>query len=263
MVVGKIMRTQGVVVGVGLLLATLVYFVGVNAWGALMQKASAQVLGAQTAQGSYSRRPLAYAPDIPPPTIVDGMAPVLYRVPTDLPVAFLTIDDGFYRDPAAARAMQDAHIPATLFLVNQYVSAAPQYFDDLAKKTGSSIENHTLVHKELTTLVYADQKTEICGAADAFAKVYGHRPQLLRPPYGSYNDDTRRASAACGMRAVVHWRALVSDGVMQYQVGDKLRPGDIVLMHFTPNFEKDLQAFNRASQEAGLTPQPLNAWLAD
>ncbi len=39
---------------------------------------------------------------------------------------------------------------------------------------------------------------------------------------------------------------------MDYQYGNALRPGDIVLMHFRPGFAADLAAFRAAQQAAGL-----------
>jgi hypothetical protein len=64
------------------------------------------------------------------------------------------------------------------------------------------------------------------------------------------------------MKAVVLWTAAVNDGVVQFQVGDKLKAGDIVLMHFRHTFAADFQAFlNRAKQD-GLTVVPLTDFLA-
>lgn len=253
--------------GVSLFALVVLYFGGVYSIEALLKGETPRVLGVRSVvQGADSPSkllPLAYAPDFTPPPVQNGVAPVLFRVPTDKPVVFLTIDDGFYREPSAARALTKAKTPSTLFLVEQYVKETPHYFGNLSKDTGSSIENHTATHRELIQLGYEDQRREICSAADAFEKEYGRRPRLLRPPYGSFDYNTQLASAACGMRAVVHWRALVEDGVMHYQNTNKLHPGDIVLMHFTANFTKDVEAFERASREAGLTPQPLDMWLTN
>ncbi len=63
------------------------------------------------------------------------------------------------------------------------------------------------------------------------------------------------------MKAVVLWAAKASGGSMQFQVGNKLRPGDIVLMHFRPEFKQDLQAFVIAEKQAGLHTDLLENWL--
>lgn len=252
--------------GVSLFALAILYVGGLTFVQTVLQGSSPRVLGAHSFVQSdvvVSPPRLVFAPDFTPPPVQNGVAPVLFRIPTEKPVVFLTIDDGYYREPAAAKALQDAKTPATLFLVEQYVNETPRYFGNLSKDTGSSIENHTVDHRELIQLGYEDQRREICGAADAFEKQYGRRPQLLRPPYGSFDANTQRASAVCGMRAVIHWRALVENGAMRYQNTDKLHSGDIVLMHFTANFLKDLAAFEQASKDAGLTPQPLDAWLTN
>ena len=48
---------------------------------------------------------------------------------------------------------------------------------------------------------------------------------------------------------------------MQYQVGHSLRAGDIVLMHFRPEFAKDMKAFVDAETAAGLHTELLEDWL--
>jgi peptidoglycan/xylan/chitin deacetylase (PgdA/CDA1 family) len=107
------------------------------------------------------------------------------------------------------------------------------------------------------TQSYAQQKDEICGMADYELLHYGRRPTLFRPPGGAYSDTMRQAAADCGMKAVVTWIAKADDGAMQYQIGGVLRPGDVVLMHFRPEFRQDLQAFIDAQNAAGLHTELL------
>lgn len=202
-----------------------------------------------------------FVPDAPRPQVQDGMAPIVSSIDTSQPVVFLTIDDGVHQDPAAAAKMREAKVPASLFLTGQYATPAATYFRDLAFLSGSRIQNHTLVHPELIWMTPEEQRHEICGASDELARVYGERPKLFRPPYGSFNTATLQIVAECGMQALVLWTAVVRNGAMHYQVGDHLRPGDIVLMHFSPTFQQDIQAFVDASRRSGLEPQLLEDWL--
>lgn len=204
---------------------------------------------------------LLYAPDVALPAVQNGLAPAIARVPTHQPVVFLTIDDGVYKEPEAAAKMRAANIPATLFLTERYTVMAPGYFSNIVQQTGSRIENHTMTHKDLHLMSYQNQKAEICQTNDIYAKVYGKRPTIFRPPYGNYNEDTQRAAAECGMKALVIWHALVQNGAVEYQASSSLQPGDIVLMHFTSAFKQDLQAFINASKAAGLQPQLLEDWF--
>src|SRR5690349_4984280 len=164
-----------------------------------------------------------------------ALAPVITRVQTTEPVVFLTIDDGAHRDPLQLALMQENHVRASLFLVNSVIHRYIPFFQTFAT-AGNPVENHSLSHRDMTRLSYAEQVAEICGEADLQAQQFGVRPTLFRPPYGAYNDDTRRAATVCGMRAVVTWVARVESGHVQYQLASHLRPGDIVLMHFRPEF---------------------------
>ena len=223
-----------------------------------LKPATSSDSGAQAPNASGSTSVTSHDISIPP--VKDGLAPVISHLNTKEPVVFLGIDDGAHKDPAELQIMKDNHVHATLFLANEFIHDNPGFFTDFQGE-GSLIEDHTVDHKLLTNLSYEEQKTEICTMADLEQKEYGRRPILMRPPGGAYNTDTQRAAAACGMKAVVQWIAKANGGSMQYQVGNKLRPGDIVLMHFRPEFKQDMQAFLNAQNAAGLHTELLEDWL--
>lgn len=199
-------------------------------------------------------------PDYQIPPIEDGLAPVLATIPTEQKVVFLGIDDGSFRESFELQLLKQQHIKASLYLGEAFVSEDPSFFKDFVA-AGSLVENHTVNHVNLTELSYEDQQHEICAEADLQEQQFGRRPVLFRPPGGDYNEDTRRAAADCGMKAVVLWIAKANGGEMQYQIGDSLRPGDIVLMHFRPEFADDLKAFVEAQKAAGLQTDLLENWL--
>ncbi len=207
------------------------------------------VLAEQTAAHDYT---------IPP--VVNGVAPLITHLPTKEPVVFLGIDDGENKQQFELDLMQQYNVRASLFLANEFIKSNPGFFKPFQAE-GSVIEDHTLDHKLMSHLSYDEQKQQICGQADLEEKEYGARPTLFRPPGGDYNQDTLRAAAACSMKAVVNWIAKANGGSMQYQVGRKLRPGDIVLMHFRPEFRQDMQAFLNAQNAAGLHTELLEDWL--
>lgn len=175
-------------------------------------------------------------------------------------MVFLGIDDGANKQAFELQLMKDNHIQASLFLADRFIKDDPGFFKDFVT-AGSLIEDHTMDHRLLPNLTYEQQRQEICDEADLFAQEYGRRPILFRPPGGSYNQDTQRAAAACGMRAVVLWIAKANGGSMQYQIGHGLQPGDIVLMHFRPEFQKDMMAFVTAEKAAGLHTELLETRL--
>ncbi|MCM1943964.1 MULTISPECIES: polysaccharide deacetylase family protein [Streptomyces] len=164
-----------------------------------------------------------------------GLPPVFTTVPTKEKIVFLTIDDGAEKDPALIRMMSELQIPYSAFLSDYVVSDDYPYFAKMrtSQPRGVALHNHTLNHKYLPGLSYARQKREICGMQDVIEKKYGERPELFRPPYGNYNEDTLRAAKSCGVKAVPLWAAEAFPDHMEWREWDRdLHPGDIVLTHF-------------------------------
>ncbi|WP_081710255.1 polysaccharide deacetylase family protein [Arthrobacter sp. 35W] len=204
----------------------------------------------------------ALVPDYVLPPIQNGLAPVLTRVPTEQKVVFLTIDDGANKTPEELQILKDNDIKASLFLAQSFILDNPGFFKDFVA-AGHKVEDHTLTHPlNLIKMPYAAQKAEICGMADYVEQTYGRRPVFFRPPGGPYTDNVRRAVAECGMKAVIDWEAKANAGGMDYQVGQSLRPGEIVLMHFRKEFAADMAAFLAAQKAAGLQVVLLEDYLA-
>jgi peptidoglycan/xylan/chitin deacetylase (PgdA/CDA1 family) len=204
-------------------------------------------------------------PPAPAPTKVtlptDGKAGIFKRIPTTEKIAFITIDDGWQKDPLALQLFQAANVPITLFLEVNAVQENPAYFTPL-QGAGATIQNHTISHPTMTYLGYDSQKRQICGGADQLAKLYGQRPTLFRPPGGSYNTTTLRAAHDCGMKAVFTWTETTDHGKVFYQQDPHVvQPGDIILMHFRPRFVDDFLAVLKAIHKAGLTPARLEDYV--
>jgi peptidoglycan/xylan/chitin deacetylase (PgdA/CDA1 family) len=199
----------------------------------------------------------------PPMTLVPlastpGAAPVVTRVETTDPVVFLTIDDGHTRNPEVRAALEELGVPVSLFLLDAPVQADPEFFRRLPD---ALVESHSRTHPDLRTLPEEGQRAEICGNADALERAFGRRPVLFRPPYGVHNDGTRRAAAACGMRAIVLWEVSVNGADVGYRSVPQLRAGDILLMHFRPSFVTELRALADRVEEAGLRFALLEDYL--
>jgi peptidoglycan/xylan/chitin deacetylase (PgdA/CDA1 family) len=206
------------------------------------------------------QKPASFVPDYSIPPATHGLAPVIATIPTKQKIVFLGIDDGAFKDQSVVDLMKQNHIKASLFLAQSFIGNNPDFFKQLTA-LGSVVEDHTLHHATNMTKTesYVQQKSEICGMADYEARIYGRRPTLFRPPGGAYSDTMRKAAYDCGMKAVVTWIAKANGGSMQYQVGKGLRPGDIVLMHFRPEFKSDLKAFVDAEAAAGVHTELLES----
>ncbi|MET9698916.1 polysaccharide deacetylase family protein [Streptomyces sp. NPDC006529] len=191
-----------------------------------------------------------------------GLPPVVSRVPTDDQVVFLTIDDGWYHDPAAARTLIGKRVPVTLFLLPGATSYDTAYFTDLVEQGRATVENHTVDHPDLTTLDAAGKDAQVCGARARLKGTFGRAPQLLRPPYGAVDDDVRLAAKACGVKTLVTWTHDFTTW-NETPPTPRLRAGDIVLLHFTPTLEADLERALAAAKAAGLKPAALPPRLRD
>src|SRR5205823_13939730 len=64
---------------------------------------------------------------VPQPIVVPAgpLAPIYHRLPVTQPVAFLTIDDGWFQLPDDLAMMRDAHIPFTMFLIAPVAAKNP------------------------------------------------------------------------------------------------------------------------------------------
>ncbi|WP_244375333.1 polysaccharide deacetylase family protein [Streptomyces ficellus] len=214
---------------------------------------------------------MAPAPAAPrdPLKISSVRDPWIKEIPTDERIVFLTFDDGNEKDPRFIEMMRDLRIPFTMFLTDDAVKKDYGYFREL-RDLGNSVENHTLTHTDLKSLDQAGQQREMCGAQEKFAKEFGRAPRLFRPPFGSWNDDTLAAMKACGLQAMVLWRADMGIEDLEYQRADRrLRPGQIILAHFRG--PKDLKGRSltdmtadllRRIQEQGFTVARLEDYLA-
>lgn len=205
----------------------------------------------------------ASATTAPPVTLVPlsstaVVAPVITRVETTDPVVFLTIDDGHTHSPEVRAALEEAGVPASLFLIDGPVDADAEFFRRLPDTV---VEAHTRTHPDLRMLSEEGQRAEICGNADLIERTFGRRPVLFRPPYGAYNEATMRAAAACGMRAIVLWEVSVNGADVGYRTVPQFRAGDILLMHFRSTFVTELRALADRADEAGLRFALLEDYL--
>jgi len=203
-----------------------------------------------------------FIPDYQLPPIVGGLAPVITKIETKHPVVFLTIDDGNIKTPESIKLMAEYDYPSSLFLTRDTIADNPAFFNAF-KAQGSLIENHTVTHNinMVRQWGYQQQLNDMVGMQEYALQHYGRRPTLFRPPGGAYSNVMRQAVADAGMKAIVTWEAKANAGKMDYQVGNSLRPGDIVLMHFRAEFAADLAAFRAAQLAAGLEVVLLEDFL--
>jgi peptidoglycan/xylan/chitin deacetylase (PgdA/CDA1 family) len=202
----------------------------------------------------------------PPPAApvhitVGSSAPIFYHLPVTSKVAFLTIDDGIVQMPEDLTVMRAAHIPFTMFLIAPVAARNPGFFQQLVAD-GGVIEDHTLTHPILRGRSRDFQEHEICGARATLTTTFGRAPLLFRPPFGDYDHTTLQVVHDCGLRAAFYWSETVRNGKVFYQTSEhKIKPGDIILMHFRSTFPADVLAALTAIHKAGLTPALLENYI--
>jgi peptidoglycan-N-acetylglucosamine deacetylase len=184
---------------------------------------------------------------------------VSFSVPSTARVGFITIDDGVTKDIRGLRFVEANRLPVTAFISAWTVKDRARYFQRITR--WGSVQNHSATHASLARSS-TDLDHEICYTQRALARDFGATPWMLRPPYGSGygRQETQVTAARCGISELVLWDAVVEDGRLA-EVGNGLRPGAIVLLHFTPRLAEDLKVAVRAMREAGLTPADLADYL--
>jgi peptidoglycan/xylan/chitin deacetylase (PgdA/CDA1 family) len=97
--------------------------------------------------------------------------------------------------------------------------------------------------------------------SDHYTAWFGARPTLFRAPYGNSDEATLQTAGEAGTKYVVNWGSEVIDGQIKFSGPHEFRPGSIVLMHFKPSFEADVNAFVAQARANGLTPALLTDYL--
>jgi peptidoglycan/xylan/chitin deacetylase (PgdA/CDA1 family) len=175
-------------------------------------------------------------------------------------VAFITIDDGWRKDPAIAALLKAARVPFTMFLTTDAVASDPRFFTTL-EGLGGVVEDHTVTHGKLSQMTYGRQRHEICDARATLTRWYGRPPVIMRAPYGLSNKDTLKAAGSCGIRANVFWNEWAQGRRVTWQRPGGIHPGDMVLLHFDDEFEANFLATLRAFASARVLPALLEDYL--
>jgi len=173
----------------------------------------------------------------------------------------LTIDDG--ANPSICHELltilEAQHASATWFPTANAVAASPGTWKEVTA-AGFPMGDHTVNHPHMTTLSIAQQYTQIATARSREEQLVGMRMlRALRPPYGEYNTDTRRAATVAGFGTVVTWEATFADSSLTATVDQqvasamKVQNGSVVLMHCRPHTPAILRAVLPRYRAAGFT----------
>jgi peptidoglycan/xylan/chitin deacetylase (PgdA/CDA1 family) len=148
----------------------------------------------------------------------------------------LTFDDGpGPYTPGVLDALERAHAPATFFVIGtemRYFSASTAR----EIRDGFVIGDHTESHPEMARLSAHDQHEELFEQIARIELLGGPRPDLFRPPYGSFNATTFRELHDMHLLMVL-WSVDTGDyeqpgvSVIVRRALEGAKPGAIILMH--------------------------------
>lgn len=145
----------------------------------------------------------------------------------------ITYDDGpGAGTPTLLNTLASKRVPATFFVVGQMVDGNPAP-TRRAYVEGHTIGNHTWDHKQLTTLTKAQQQWEVDVTDNELGQHGVKATTLLRPPYGSYNTNTRNLGFPLILWDVDprDWDGPPSSATTRQNVVSAARNGSIILMH--------------------------------
>lgn len=149
-------------------------------------------------------------------------------------IVYLTFDDGpnAINSPRLLSLLAKEHVPATFFLVGQFLAADPVHASRLWL-AGHTVGNHTWSHADLTQLTGPQIAHQLRSTQRLMGRAGG---RCMRPPYGATNTNVSAVAAGLGLTTVMwtvdpqdwaHQNAAYISGHVLSQVRNK----SVVLMH--------------------------------
>lgn len=114
----------------------------------------------------------------------------------------ITFDDG-YRDIYinAFPILKELNMKATIFVISSYINSELYLTGDQIKEMNSygiDVESHTVSHKNLSSMSYADQLKELKESKEKIESIT-HKPVFsVAYPEGKYNNNTEKAVIEAG-----------------------------------------------------------------
>jgi peptidoglycan/xylan/chitin deacetylase (PgdA/CDA1 family) len=169
-------------------------------------------------------------------TSVLGYTPFVRHGSGKVPDVAITFDDGpGPYTPEVLTVLERFHAPATFFTIGRM----ERYFSDSTRRElrdGDVIGNHTESHPMMAQLSAHDQREQLQELAYRIEFLAGQRPDLFRPPYGSFNATTFKLLRRMHMLMVL-WSVDTADytlpgvqAIAQRALAGA-QPGAIILMH--------------------------------
>lgn len=161
----------------------------------------------------------------------------IYSVQTEEKKISLTINCAWNADDIdmILDTLSKYKVQVTFFMVGDWVDRFPDAVKKIAD-AGHEIGNHSDTHPHVNNLTLEKNCEQIKNCSDKIEKITGKRSTLYRGPYGEYNDVVIKAAQSESHKTIqwsldtLDYKGLTGEE-MWSRLKDKLKPGDIVLMH--------------------------------
>lgn len=151
----------------------------------------------------------------------------------DKPMIALTFDDGPSKYTAEIlEVLKENNSKATFFVLGSEVNKYKDILNQMIEE-GNEIGNHTYNHKDLTTVTDEELYKQIKGTDDLIYNASGYTPAIMRPPYGTSDDELNKKIP----KPVIKWSIDTRDWesrnveMITDTIFKNVKDGDIILMH--------------------------------
>lgn len=179
----------------------------------------------------------------------------------------LTFDDGPHSNytPKLLDGLRERGVHVTFFLLGENVVGKEAIVKQM-QEDGHLIGNHGYSHVQMNKESVLSACEQIEENNNQIEAITGVRPQYLRPPFGSWNDElecTTNMSVVLWDVDTLDWKTQNTQKVVRYIV-KHVEPGDIILLHdvFPTSVAAALEAIDILSKE-GYTFVTVDELLVD
>ncbi|SDN32186.1 polysaccharide deacetylase family protein [Alkalicoccus daliensis] len=167
---------------------------------------------------------------------------------------FLTFDDGPGKyTNKILDILGEEQVPAVFFWQSRLFHYKRPWQRLL--KEGHKLGLHSHLHVNLEKMTFEEQCRQLLTNAEIHKTVTGTIPELFRPPYGRYNQDTLRIAAEMNLSTVL-WNISSFDWINREtpenivrNVRDNASPGAIILLHELPQTVEILEELIRTLKQ--------------
>jgi polysaccharide deacetylase family sporulation protein PdaB len=162
----------------------------------------------------------------------------IYSVDTDKKLTSITFDCAWGADdiPDILKALKEADVKATFFIVGQWAEKYPEKVKMIARD-GHDVANHSYSHLRMGGLDGSRTAYEIKKCGEVLESISGTKCDLFRAPYGEYSNALLAEAKRQGFYTIqwdvdsLDWRPGISMEEITQRIHTKIRPGSILLFH--------------------------------